>query len=165
MSTHGLLVGFLLIAGQALGQRTSVYPDPQLRWNEAVVHIEGGAVRAGNDWRGEVLLTVQGDRIFRGFSTSAFDLLYTVRDGKLCHGASEFSDDIAYTFRQGRVYIGDSEYLLDQVYHLRDEPLHHGEVISVYAGDSGSAFDRVCSIQGPFNEAEWFALMLAQGLL
>ena len=108
---------------------------------------------------------MQGDRIFRGFSTSAFDLLYTVRDGKLCHGASEFSDDIAYTFRQGRVYIGDSEYLLDQVYHLRDEPLHHGEVISVYAGDSGSAFYRVCSIQGPFTEAEWFALMLAQGLL
>lgn len=159
---------FLLAVGLACAasaQRTTVYPDDQLRWSEAIVHVEGGLVRSGNDWRGEVLYTVQGDRIYRGFSSSSFDLLYTVREGQLCQGNSHFSTDIVYTFREGRVYLGDSEYLLDQVYNLRDEPLHHGEVVSVYTDDSGSVFDRVCSIQGPFTPAEWFALMLAQGLL
>ena len=159
---------FLLAAGVACtasAQRTTVYPDDQLRWSEAIAHVEGGLVRAGNDWRGEVLYTVQGDRIYRGFSSSSFDLLYTVRDGQLCQGSSHFSTDIAYTFREGRVYLGDSEYLLDQVYNLKEEPLHHGEVVSVYTDDNGSVFDRVCSIQGPFTAAEWFALMLAQGLL
>ena len=158
----GLLLGW---AVAATGQSAYVYPDAQLRWNEAIVHVEDGLVREGNDWRGAVLFTVQGDRIFRGFSTSSFDLVYTVRDGKLCRGDSHFSDDVVYTFRAPRVYLGDSEYLLDLVYNLRDEPLHHGEVVSVFKEDSGSAYDRVVSIQGRFTTAEWFALMLAQGLL
>lgn len=159
---------FLLAAGvvcSASAQRTTVYPDDQLRWSEAIVYVEGGVVRAGNDWRGEVLYTVQGDRIYRGFSSSIFDLLFTVREGQLYRSDSHFSTDIVYTFREGRVYLGDSEYLLDQVYNLKDEPLHHGEVVSIYTDDNGSVFDRVCSIQGPFTPAEWFALMLAQGLL
>ena len=159
---------FLLAVGLtplASAQRTTVYPDDQLRWNEAIVHVEGGLVRMGNNWRGEVLYTVQGDRIYRGFSSSSFDVLYTVRAGQLYLGDSHFSSDIAYTFSNGRVYLGDSEYLLDQVYNLREEPLHHGEVVSVYTDDNGSSFDRVCAIQGPFTPAEWFALMLAQGLL
>ena len=156
----------LLFAGQLSAQQaTFVYPDDQLRWNEAIVNIDGGVVRQGHDWRGNIVLTVENDRIFQGFSTSSFDLLYTVRDGQLCRGDSYFSEDILYTFREGKVYIGDSNYLLDQVYNLRDEPLHHGQVVSVYTEDSGSVFDRVCSIQGPFTEAEWYALMLAQGLL
>lgn len=158
----GLLLGW---AVAATGQSAYVYPDAQLRWNEAIVHVEDGLVREGNDWRGAVLFTVQGDRIFRGFSTSSFDLVYTVRDGKLCRGDSHFSDDVVYTFRAPRAYLGDSEYLLDLVYNLRDEPLHHGEVVSVFKEDSGSAYDRVVSIQGRFTTAEWFALMLAQGLL
>lgn len=162
----GFIFGLLLgCAVAAAGQSAYVYPDAQLRWNEAIVHVEDGLVREGNDWRGQVLFTVQGDRIFRGFSTSSFDLVYTVRDGKLCRGDSHFSDDVVYTFRAPRVYLGDSEYLLDLVYNLRDEPLHHGEVVSVFKEDSGSAYDRVVSIQGRFTTAEWFALMLAQGLL
>lgn len=155
----------LLLPMLASAQRTTVYPNDRLLWNEAIVCIENGLVREGNDWRGRVLFTLHNDRIFQGFSTSSFDLLYTVRDGQLCRGDSHFSEDILYTFREGKVYIGDSNYLLDQVYNLRDEPLHHGEVVSVYTEDSGSVFDRVCSIQGPFTEAEWYALMLAQGLL
>ena len=151
--------------GLASAQNAHVYPDPMLRWNEVIVHLDGGVVRAGNDWRGEALFTVQGDLIFKGFSTSSFDLMYTVRDGKLCRGDSHFSSDVVYTFRGGRVYVGDSEYLLDLVYNLREEPLHHGEVVSVFKEGSGSVYDRVVSIQGRFTTAEWFALMLAQGLL
>jgi hypothetical protein len=149
----------------AWSQGTFVYPNDQLRWNEAIVHIDGGLVRAGNDWRGEVLFTVQGDQIFEGYSTSSFDLLYTVRDGQLCRGDSHFSQDVLYTLAPPGIYIGDSTFLLDQVYNVRDEPLHHGEVMSVYRDDSGSVFDRVCSIQGSVSPAAWFALMLAQNLL
>lgn len=165
---HLLTALFLLcplFLGALRAQRTTVYPNDRLVWNEATVHVEGGLVRAGNDWRGQVLYTVQGERIFEGFSSSSFDLLFTVRNGQLCRGDSHFSSDVVYTFRNGRAYLGDSEYLLDQVYNLREEPLHHGEVVSVYTDDNGSVFDRVCSIQGPFTPAEWFALMLAQGLL
>ena len=79
-----LLVGTAIASAQT---RVEVYPDDRMMWSDMLLHAENGVVREGRDWRGQVLWTTQPEKIFTGYSTSAFDLAYTVREGQLiqCH--------------------------------------------------------------------------------
>ena len=91
----------------AWGQgRVHLYPDDNLVWRDMVAHVDGGVVRMGNNWSGDIVFTIQADnmwdevRIFQGYSTSALDVAYTLRDNKLYLGDSGFSDAILYTLRK-----------------------------------------------------------------
>ena len=95
---------FLLLIGLVLGtvaasaqSRVEVYPDDRMLWRDMLLNAENGVVREGSDWRGQVLWTTQPEKIFAGYSTSAFDLAYSVREGQLIQGDSYFSDAILYT--------------------------------------------------------------------
>lgn len=166
---------FLLLIGLVLGtvaasaqSRVEVYPDDRMLWRDMLLHAENGVVRAGSDWRGQVIWTTQPEKIFAGYSTSAFDLAYSVREGQLIQGDSYFSDAILYTAEvrgdELQVFIGDSSFPLDLVYTVRPHPFDEG-TFGLYKEDSISAFDRICVFRGMPAPAELYALLLAQGLL
>ena len=166
---------FLLLIGLVLGtvaayaqSRVEVYPDDRMLWRDMLLHAENGVVREGSDWRGQVLWTTQPEKIFAGYSTSAFDLAYSVREGQLIQGDSYFSDAILYTAEvrgdELQVFIGDSSFPLDLVYTVRPHPFDEG-TFGLYKEDSISAFDRICVFRGMPAPAELYALLLAQGLL
>ena len=166
---------FLLFTGLVLGtavasaqNRVEVYPDDRMLWRDMLLHAENGVVREGSDWRGQVLWTTQPEKIFAGYSTSAFDLAYSVREGQLIQGDSYFSNAILYTAEvrgdELQVFIGDSSFPLDLVYTVRPHPFDEG-TFGLYKEDSISAFDRICVFRGMPAPAELYALLLAQGLL
>ncbi len=62
----------------------------------------------------DVKYTVSGNKIYRGNSTSVFDLLFTLTDGKLYIGDSGSSMDCLYTFKNGMIYRGDSTSTFDK---------------------------------------------------
>ncbi len=166
---------FLLLIGLVLGtvaasaqSRVEVYPDDRMLWRDMLLHAENGVVRAGSDWRGQVIWTTQPEKIFAGYSTSAFDLAYSVREGQLIQGDSYFSDAILYTAEvrgdELQVFIGDSSFPLDLVYTVRPHPFDEG-TFGLYKENSISTFDRICVFRGMPAPAELYALLLAQGLL
>lgn len=166
---------FLLFIGLVLGtvaasaqSRVEVYPDDRMLWRDMLLHAENGVVREGSDWRGQVLWTTQPEKIFAGYSTSAFDLAYSVREGQLIQGDSYFSDAILYTAEvrgdELQVFIGDSSFPLDLVYTVRPHPFDEG-TFGLYKENSISTFDRICVFRGMPAPAELYALLLAQGLL
>ncbi len=144
--------------------QTYVYTDNQMIWNQMACHIEDGIVRMGPDWRGDIKYTVRNNRIFKGYSSSNFDLVYTCREGKLYIGESYFSDAISYTFNEGRIYIGDSDFELDLAYTIRPNPNYRG-TLCVYKEDSISPFDIVAFLHGEPKEVEIFALLISLALL
>lgn len=161
-----LLLGIVLLlrVGATAQTRVEVYPNDRMLWSEVLMNIERGVVREGGDWRGDVLWTVRQEQIFKGYSSSSFDLQFTVRAGHLIQGDSHFSDAIMYTIEGNTIYIGDSTFPLDLVYTLRPEP-RDSQLMGLYKEDSLSSFDRICVFQGQPNHAELFALLLALGLL
>jgi hypothetical protein len=160
-----MMMGAALIANNALAQtKTYVYTDASMMWSQMACNIDRGLVREGPDWKGEILYTVQGEKIFQGFSSSGFDLAYTYRGGKLYIGDSQFTDAISYTFEQGKIFVGDSTYPLDLAYTIRPNPNYRG-VLSVYSEDSISPFDIVAFLQGEPSEIEIFAVLLTVALL
>ena len=164
-----LLIGLFMGAFTASAQtRVEVYPDDRMLWSEMLLHSDNGIVREGRDWRGQVLWTTQTERIFAGYSTSAFDLAYSVRDGQLIQGDSHFSDAILYTAEvlgdDLQLFIGDSSFPLDLVYTVRPHPFDEG-AFGLYKEDSISAFDRICVFRGMPSPEELYALLMAQGLL
>ena len=160
-----LVLGTVAASAQS---RVEVYPDDRMLWRDMLLHAENGVVREGSDWRGQVLWTTQPEKIFAGYSTSAFDLAYSVREGQLIQGDSYFSDAILYTAEvrvdELQVFIGDSTFPLDLVYTVRPHPFDEG-TFGLYKEDSISAFDRICVFRGMPAPAELYALLLAQGLL
>ena len=161
----GLVLGTVAASAQS---RVEVYPDDRMLWRDMLLHAENGVVREGSDWRGQVLWTTQPEKIFAGYSTSAFDLAYSVREGQLIQGDSYFSDAILYTAEvrgdELQIFIGNSSFLLDLVYTVRPHPFDEG-TFGLYKEDSISAFDRICVFRGMPAPAELYALLLAQGLL
>jgi len=143
---------------------TYAYPNSQLRWNEALCHIERGVVRLGNDWRGEISYTVNRNRIYLGYSTSTFDLAFTLRDNKLYIGDSYFTDAISYSLYENKIYVGDSNFPLDIAYTIVPDRNRPG-VINIFRDDSMSPFDIVTVLQGDPTPTELFALLLTMGLL
>ena len=92
-----LIVFVTSTAFAAAQQRVEVFEDDRMLWSEMVLHVENGVVRQGRDWRGQVIWTTRPEKIFEGYSTSAFDLRYSVREGQLIQGDSHFSDAVMYT--------------------------------------------------------------------
>ena len=58
--------------------------------------------------------TVSGNKIYRGNSTSVFDLLFTLNDGKLYIGDGRSSMECLHTFKNGIIYRGDSTSTFDK---------------------------------------------------
>ena len=143
---------------------TYVYPTSHMRWNEVVCHIEGGVVRQGNDWRGDIVYTIERNKIYAGYSTSSFNLAYTFRDGKLYIGDSYFTDAIAYTLDGQYIYVGDSHFPLDLAYTIAPDRNNPG-VLNIFKEDSISPFDIVAVMQGNPSPDEIFAILLTMGLL
>ena len=157
--------GFALLYNSVLAQSTThVYTDASMRWSQMELNVDRGLVREGADWSGDVLCTVQGNKIFQGLGSSRFDLAYTYIDGKLYIGESKFTDAISYTFELGKIYIGDSTFPLDLAYTIRPNPNFRG-VLSVYTEDSISPFDIVAFLQGELTEVELLAVLISLALL
>ena len=162
------LIATLALALTSLGYfaqtSTYLYPSTSLRWNEVISHVDGGIVRSGNGWRGDILYTVDRERIYTGYSTSSFNLAYTLRKGKLYLGDSYFTDAIAYTLELDAIYVGDSQFPLDIAYTIRPDLSQQG-VISIFKESSMSPFDIVATLQGAPTHSELFALLFSAGLL
>jgi hypothetical protein len=58
--------------------------------------------------------TVSENKIYRGASTSGFDVLFTLSEGKLYIGDGRSSRDCLYTFKNGIIYRGDSTSTFDK---------------------------------------------------
>ena len=149
----------------AIGQTgTFVYPTTHMRWDEIVCHIDGGVVRLGNDWRGDIAYTVERNKIYSGYSTSSFNLSYTFREGKFYIGDSYFTDAITYTLYGKYIYVGDSHFPLDLAYSIASDRNYPG-ILNIFKEDSISPFDIVAVMQGDPSPAEIFAILLTMGLL
>jgi len=149
----------------AIGQTgTFVYPTTHMRWDEIVCHIDGGVVRLGNDWRGDIAYTVERNKIYSGYSTSSFNLSYTFREGKFYIGDSYFTDAITYTLDGKYIYVGDSTFPLDLAYSIAQDRNNPG-ILNIFKEDSISPFDIVAVMQGDPSPAEVFAILLTMGLL
>ena len=160
---------FLALAFLSWGAKAQIflYPDNNLNWHDCVCHFDNGVIREGNNWTGKILLTVQNQHVFAGYSTSDLDILYSVRDGKLYLGDSFFTDAIAYTYieSEGKIYLGDSTFPLDLAYTIRPDNFKRG-VLNVYKDDSISPFDIVACLQGDIPTAEeLIALLISADLL
>ena len=168
----------LAIASEGWGQsRLHLYPDDNLRWHEMIAHAEGGVVRMGNSFRGDVVYTLSVDnmwnetRVFHGFSTSTFDLAFSIREGgKVYLGDSSFSDAILYTYQNNQLFLGDSTFPLDVAYTIREESRRFAgssdaPIWGVYKEDSQSWSDRVGVLEGAIEPGLVVALLSAAGLL
>ena len=144
--------------------QTFAYTDQNMLWSHMACHVDGGVVRKGPDWRGEITYTVSRDKIFHGYSSSTFDLAYTYRDGKLYIGDSYFTDAISYTFYDGQIFVGHSTFPLDLAYTLRPSNMRP-DVFCIYRENSISPFDIVAFMHGEPTEIELFALLLTMALL
>lgn len=165
ISRLALTIALTFISFSATAQtRTYAYPSSQMRWNEVVCHIDGGIVRHGNDWRGDVIYTVDRNKIYSGYSTSSFNLAYTFRDGKLYIGDSYFTDAITYTLDGNSIYVGDSNFPLDLAYTITPDRNTPG-ILNIFKEDSISPFDILTVLQGDPSPAELFALLLTMGML
>ena len=142
MKLKNVLSFFLLMLVLSFGGETKaqvyVYPDVPFFFNQMEFTIENG-------------------KIYKGFSSSPFDLLYTFRDNKLYLQDSNFALDVLFTYDQGKIYQGDSTFPLDLLFTIRNE--------GVYEGNSISIFDRLFVIDGRPKPAELFAIMMARGLI
>ena len=157
------VLGCVLMPSLSKAQ-TFVYTDQNLMWSQMACHVDGGVVREGPDWRGEITYTVSRDKIFHGYSSSTFDLAYTYRDGKLYIGDAYFTDAISYTLYDNQIFVGDSTYPLDLAYTLRPNNISPG-MLCIYTGSSISPFDIVAFMQGEPTETELFAILLTMALL
>ena len=160
-----LTVALAYTSLSAIGQTgTFVYPTTHMRWDEIVCHIDGGVVRLGNDWRGDIAYTVERNKIYSGYSTSSFNLSYTFREGKFYIGDSYFTDAITYTLDGKYIYVGDSTFPLDLAYSIAQDRNNPG-ILNIFKEDSISPFDIVAVMQGDPSPAEVFAILLTMGLL
>ncbi|MDP4828388.1 MAG: hypothetical protein NWR73_11915, partial [Flavobacteriales bacterium] len=92
---RSILVCVLLIATVRLFGQVSVFPNERMFFGEMLFNIEDGILNEGNSrFRMDAVLTIANEKIFKGYSTSTFDLLYTVRNGKLYPADSRFSLDV-----------------------------------------------------------------------
>ena len=157
------VLGCVLMPSLSKAQ-TFVYTDQNMMWSRMACHVDGGVVREGPDWRGEITYTVSRDNIFHGYSSSTFDLAYTYRGGKLYIGDSYFTDAISYTFYDGQIFVGDSTFPLDLAYTLRRSNIRP-DVFCIYKESSISPYDIVAFMQGEPTETEIFALLLTLALL
>jgi hypothetical protein len=62
----------------------------------------------------DVKYTVSENKIYRGNSTSTFDLLCTLVDGKLYKGDGRSTSDCIYTLKNGIIYQGYSTSTFDK---------------------------------------------------
>lgn len=157
----------LVLSSWGTKAQTFLYPDNDLLWHDCICHHDNGVIREGNNWTGKIILTLQNEHIFSGYSTSSFDVMYSVRDNKLYLGDSYFTDAITYTYdeSEGKVYVGDSTFPLDLAYTIRPDNFKRG-VLNIYRGDSISPFDIVACLQGDIPTAiELFSLLLTAELL
>lgn len=105
-----------------------------------------------------VLYTVIRDKIMVGGSGSEFDLIYTFRDGRLYTGNAMYSGQIAYTLGEnGKIYKGDSNFELDVLYTVKNNV--------IYAGSGTFAGDAIYFIEGRYNPADLFGILLSLDLI
>ncbi|MCH2199408.1 MAG: hypothetical protein MK081_11565 [Flavobacteriales bacterium] len=153
-----ILISALLFASVLVKAQILVYPDNRLFFTDMLVNInKEGALVEGNRTSSEgAMCTVRENKVYRGWSYAEQEVLFTVNDNKIYSGNEDFSIPL-YTIKDGKFYRGNSTKEEDLLYTwLR---------IGVFKGTSTSPFDRVCFIQGRATQAEYFAVLLALGLL
>lgn len=154
-----------ILQAQTTNRSLQVFPNDRLNRLEMLCHIEGGVLRTGADWRGEVLFTLgPSGAIYQGLSRSDLDRPYTVRDNQLVRGQSSFSDDILYTWDNDQVFIGDSRFRLDLVYNLQPV-VFQPDVWALYPEDESSPSERRAVFLGHPTPQQLFAVLLALGLI
>lgn len=115
MKSFKLIALLLLLSISFIGiAQIEVYPKNEIYPSEILLNINKGKVNLGDSrmWS-DAVLTVSGNQIFEGWSTSTFDLMYTFNDGKLSLQESSFSSDVKYTYINGKIYRGDSSMMMD----------------------------------------------------
>jgi len=147
-----LISSFLLC--NALTAQVFVYEGNDPFFGDVLCNVNGGHILPERElmWN-ESLLTTTKDHIYKGFSTSHFDVLYTYEDGSLYLGDSIFTSDILYTWKDGIIYKGDSTFPLDRVCSFKNG--------KVYNSEGETVFDVVLTIDGDVTVVELMAVLLA----
>jgi len=99
------------------------------------------------------IVTVTKEGIYKGFSTSQFDILYTYEDGKLYLGDSIFTSDVMFTWKDGVIYRGDSTFPLDKAFSYKNGKL--------YSQEGETVFDVLLTVDGDVSVLELFGILLA----
>jgi hypothetical protein len=155
-----LLILFSGVLSELRGQ-TFVYTNQWMSYDSMLVSLTHGRVLPEHSqMNSDALLTVQGDKIYKGNSTSGFDVLYTFSDGKLYAGDGTFLSDLLYTVQCGSIYRGDSTFPLDCLF------TYQGSSGIIYEGKSTFPLDAQLYLDGDLlNGCELCAVLLALGLL
>jgi len=147
-----VIASFLLC--NALSAQVYVYEGDNPVFGDVLCNVNDGHILPERKmmWS-ESIVTVTDEGIYKGFSTSHFDILYTYEDGSLYSGDSNFTSDILYTWEDGVIYRGDSTFPLDKVFSYKDGKL--------YSSEGETVFDVLLTIEGDVSVLELFGILLA----
>ncbi|MFM9984307.1 MAG: hypothetical protein ACKVOK_03695 [Flavobacteriales bacterium] len=160
-----VLLAFVFLACSGaftqLHSQTFIYTNQWMSFDSMLVSLTNGRVLPQHSqMQSDAILTVLGDKIYKGNSTSGFDVLYTFSEGKLYSGDSTFLTDLLYTVQGGSIYRGDSTFPLDCLY------TYQGSTGILYEGKSTFPLDAELYLDGDLlNGCELCAVLLALGLL
>ncbi|MBU2018270.1 MAG: hypothetical protein KJ941_01380 [Bacteroidetes bacterium] len=78
-------------------------------------------------FKSKCLFTLQGGNVYRGNSTSSFDVIYQLRNGKFLLQTGDIFEKCIYSFSDNQVFIGDSKSSFDVIFSFeadKNEPIH-----------------------------------------
>jgi|TARA_R110000737_G_scaffold350964_1_gene391661 hypothetical protein len=81
-------------------------------WGTDILTVRNNQV-FDNSFNSNVRYTIEGNKVYRGQSTSVFDLLYEIENGKVYQISNSSLKKVVYTFSDGRIYVGDSTSTFD----------------------------------------------------
>jgi hypothetical protein len=102
-------------------------------WGNEVLSIRNNQV-FDNGFNTDVRYTIEGNKVYRGQSTTSFDLLYEVENGKVYQISNSSLKKVIYTFQNGRIYIGDSTSTFDCLFSYEvDNQVFNNEILMFLA--------------------------------
>ncbi len=144
-----------------IGAQTLVYSNEWMSYDSLKCSLTQECIMPGHStFKSDAALTVHESKIYKGYSTSTFDVLYTFDDGMLYAGSASLLSDVVCTVKNGKVYRGKSTFALDCLYTY--------DVASgkIFKGSGTFALDAVVFTQGDMlSSVELCAVLLYLGLL
>ncbi len=166
----GLLVvlAVSLIPSAALADHTvRIYDGIADTYEELVFSVKaagGGKLRVfeglstGNS--NDVVLTLKGNRIYKGKVLTNSNVLFTIKNGRLIPGVDSRQSNAVYTVRDGRVYAGRVT-TPDNIVYSFDDTSGRGRL---YEGITKQLSKVVFTVDGHLDDVLFLLPILADGL-
>ncbi len=98
-------------------------------WGTDVLFIKGNEV-FDDSFRSNCLYTIEDNKVYKGRSTSTFDVLYELDNGKIYQVSNSSLRRCIYTFSNNQIYVGDSRSTFDCLFNYQvDKTIENNELL------------------------------------